>query len=149
MGLSELTLHHIGVVTRSIKKELPVFALLGYRGISGIFTEPGQKVRGMFIGAPGQPTLELLENAGTPGPLDASLRRGVKFYHFAYSVPDVEAELGNLLASCRAKVVIPVTRSEYFHKLCFVMLPNMMLVEFVEPRRMHDGLSFPLDFTMV
>ena len=146
-ALPDLTLHHIGVVTRSIKEELPVFGLLGYRGVSGIFTEPGQKVRGMFIGAPGQPTLELLENAGSTGPLDSPLRRGIKFYHFAYAVPDVEAELANVLATCRARVVVPVTRSDYFNKLCFVMLPNMLLVEFVETRRTNDGLSFPLDFS--
>lgn len=124
-------LHHIGVATRGIERELPLFELLGYRKASDIGIEPGQKVRALFIAAPGQPTLELLENLEATGPLDVPLAQGIKFYHFAYTVPDVDAALERALAA-RAKIVVPVCPAVHFRRLCFVMFPNMMLVEFVE-----------------
>ncbi len=128
----DFPLHHIGVATQGIEKELRVFEQLGYRAQSAPFVDEQQKVRGLFIAAPGCPTLELLEHTGTSGPLDLWLKKGVKFYHFSYHVPDIEQALGMVLGIEHAKVVVPVTSATYFKKICFVMLPNMLLVELVE-----------------
>ena len=137
-------LHHIGVVTRGIDKELPFFESLGYQSVSSVFTEPGQKVRGLFIAAPGQPTLELLENLGPSGPLDTPLARGIKLYHFAYATDDIEAALAAITADGRAKIISPLTGGAYFSRLCFVMLPNMMLIELVEmPGHHHPDNETP------
>ena len=139
-ALPEFSLHHIGVVTRGIEEELPIFEMLGYCKTSEIFIEPGQKVRGLFIAAPGQPVLELLENMENGGPLAGALAKGIKFYHFAYAVPDVDKALERLLALCRAKVIVPANEGVYFKRICFVMLPNMMLVELIEPRQTDSGM---------
>lgn len=128
----DFPLHHIGVATHGIEKELRVFEGLGYRAASAPFVDEGQKIRGLFITTPGCPTLELLEHTGSSGPLDLWLKKGVKFYHFSYEVPDMEEALGMVLRLERAKVVVPVTTATYFHKICFVMLPNMLLVELVQ-----------------
>ena len=57
----KLKLHHIGVATRNIEKELEVFSRLGYRKCSEIFEDEIQHMRGIFITAPNQPCLELIE----------------------------------------------------------------------------------------
>lgn len=128
----DLVLHHIGVATRSIERELPYFEALGYRAASGVFTEPEQKVRGMFIAATGQPALELLENLEESGPLDAPLTRGVKLYHFAYQVENIEKDMKRIMTHTGDKVIVPAMRGAYFQRICFVMLRNMMLIELVE-----------------
>lgn len=130
--MRDLKLHHIGVATRSIAKELTVFEALGYKKCSEAFVDPGQKIRGQFIAAPGQPMLELLENTESTGPLDSCLKNGIKFYHFSYVVEAIEPVLETLVREQRAKVVVPVTAAAYFQRICFVMLPNMLLVELVE-----------------
>lgn len=131
--LPELTLHHLGVATRSIARELPYYEALGYVARSAIFTDERQGIRGLFIEAAGQPTLELLENLGPSGPLDDCLTRGIKVYHFAYEARDIEAAAAALTAEAGARVVVPVTGASYFSKICFLMLPNMLLVELVQP----------------
>ena len=130
--MHNLKLHHIGVATRSIARELPVFQALGYQKCSEAFVDPGQKIRGLFIAAPNQPMLELLENTEASGPLDSCLKNGIKFYHFSYVVEAIEPVLEALVREQRAKVVVPVTTAVYFQRICFVMLPNMMLIELVE-----------------
>ena len=133
--LNGLTLHHLGVATRSIERELPCYEALGYRAVSDPFTDAGQGIRGLFVKAQGQPTLELLENLGPSGPLDDCLARGIKIYHFSYETTDIDAALKALAERTGAKVIVPVTEASYFHRVCFVMLPNMLLVELVqEPR---------------
>ena len=130
--MHEFPLHHIGVATHGIDREFPVFEALGYRKVSEIFSDPVQKIRGLFITAPGQPPLELLENLYEHGPLDVPLERGIKLYHFAYAVDNLEQALEKLLRLERAKIVSPVTPASMFKRVCFVMLPNMMLVELLE-----------------
>lgn len=130
----DFPLHHIGVATHNIEKEFRVFQNLGYSKCSDVFIDPVQKIKGLFIVAPGQPTLELLENLEETGPLGSCLKNGIKFYHFAYLVDDIEHVSNDLIASESAKMIIPITAASYFSKICFFMFPNMLLVEFVQSR---------------
>ncbi len=130
--MNNLRLHHIGVATRGIARELPGFEALGYKPDGDYFTDQTQKIRGLFISAPGQPVLELLENLHTSGPLDSCLAKGIKFYHFAYATDNIERSRDELAAKHGAKVIVPVTAAEYFKKVCFLMLPNMMMIELVQ-----------------
>lgn len=130
--LEGLRFHHIGVATRGIEKELPEFERLGYTALSSVFSDKTMRIRGLMLAAPGQPTLELLENMDEGGPLDVPLKRGIKFYHFAYEAEDIEKTVRDLLEDGRAKLVYPVSGAEYFRRVCFLMLPNMALIELVE-----------------
>lgn len=124
--------HHIGVATRQIEKELPLYLLLGYEKEGSIFEDDLQGVRGIFLTAEGQPRLELLENLPGCHTLDTPLRQNQKLYHAAYCVEDIEQAM-NLLIRNRAKVISPLKKSAYFGKrICFLMLPNMMMLELVE-----------------
>lgn len=128
----DLVLHHLGVATRSIEKELPCYQALGYTAGSEPFIDEKQGIRGLFISAPGQPSLELLENLGPSGPLDDCLSRGMKVYHFAYETKDIESSAQALVKGSGARIIVPPTEARYFRKICFLMLPNMLLVELVQ-----------------
>ncbi len=129
--MNNLKLHHIGVATRNIKKEFEVFKVIGYRQTSDIFIDEIQKIKGIFIEAQNQPRLELLENLHNEGPLTSYLKKGNKFYHFAYETENIEKDFYEFV-SLGAIPVVKITNATYFKKICFFMMKNMMLVELVE-----------------
>ena len=60
------------------------------------------------------------------------IESGNKMYHFAYTVSDIEKAL-NVFIKAKAKVVSPLKQSTYFGKrICFLLLPNMYMIELVE-----------------
>ena len=131
-AFGEWTFHHIGVATKSIEKELPVYTLMGYEKLGEVFEDPAQGIRGLFLTAKDQPCLELLENLPDSHTLDKPLENGQKFYHTAYYVGDIEAAM-EVFRKNRAKVISPLKESVYFGKrICFMMLPNMQLIELLE-----------------
>lgn len=127
-----ISFHHVGVATKSILKELPQYLLLGYEKEGEMFEDPQQGIRGLFLTAPGQPRLELLENLEGSHTLDRQLEQGQKLYHTGYYVGDIESAEAILRAN-RARVISPMKPSVYFGKrICFMMLPNMMMIELME-----------------
>ena len=133
--MSELKLHHIGVATRNINKDFKVFKTLGYSACSETFEDSIQRIRGLFICSDGQPCLELLEGLDDNSPLNSHLLKGNKFYHIAYETSDIENDLKEFVEVKKAKVIVPITPAKYFEKICFMVLPNMMIVELVQCRR--------------
>lgn len=130
--LGEFSFHHIGVATREIEKELPLYTLMGYKKESDIFEDQAQGIRGLFLIAKDQPRLELLENLAGSHTLDEPLKQGQKFYHTAYYVQYIEKAI-EVFSHNRAKIISPLKQSAYFGKrICFFMLPNMSLIELIE-----------------
>lgn len=124
--------HHIGVACRDIEKEFPMFSLLGYTRESAVFEDELQGVKGFFITAPEQPRLELMQDINGSGTLAPHIKNGNKMYHFAYTVSDIE-KASEVLQRARGRVISPLKQSAYFGKrICFIMLPNMYLIELIE-----------------
>ena len=92
-----------------------------------------QKIKGMFIKAENQPCLELLENISEDGPLTNYLKKGNKFYHFAYITTNIEKSMADFMSQ-GAIPVVKITKATYFEKICFLMMKNMMLIELVEAK---------------
>lgn len=131
-AIGDMEFHHIGVAVKSIEKEFPVYALLGYEKERDVFEDHAQGIRGLFITAAGQPRLELLENLEGSHTLDKQLENGQKFYHAAYYVKNIEVAAG-MYQKNRAKMISPLKESAYFGKrICFLMLPNMQMIELLE-----------------
>ena len=124
--------HHLGYATRGIDRERRVFENLGYRIEGETFVDPAQGVTGCFLVGAG-PRIELLENSPGEETLTAWLNAGVKVYHFAYRVPDIEAAI-DWARSKRGKVTVSPVAAVAFGgaKICFVMFPNGFLIEFIE-----------------
>lgn len=127
-----LKFHHIGVATKNIEKEYQILKKLGYKKCSDYFEDPIQKIRGLFIECKNQPRLELIEGIGNENPIKLHLSRGNKFYHFAYEVSNINEVYNFFLENYQAKTLVPITDATYFKKICFVLLPNMMIIELVQ-----------------
>ena len=124
--------HHIGVAVKDIEKELLTFSLLGYFKEGDIFEDPQQGIKGLFLTAKNQPRLELLADINESGTVAPHIKNGNKMYHFAYVVSDIEKAM-EVLKKSRAQIISPLKQSTYFGKrICFLMLPNMYLIELVE-----------------
>ena len=135
--LEELKFHHIGVACKNIEKEFSYFSTLGYKASDKIFIDEIQKIKGLFIEAPNQPRLELLENLTPDGPLTNFLAKGNKFYHLAYETLNIEEDAKKLCAQ-GAIIIKPSVPATYFNKVCFLMLKNMLMIELVEKKITHS-----------
>jgi catechol 2,3-dioxygenase-like lactoylglutathione lyase family enzyme len=128
----ELTFHHIGVACRDLDKDAQTYALLGYSPEGDDFVDERQGIRGRFIVGPG-PRLELLVALPGSTVLEPWLRKGVKYYHEAFLVPELRDGLEELGTAGGKVVVEPVPAVAFDgREIAFVMLPNMTLVELVQ-----------------
>jgi len=121
-----LPLHHIGVATHDVAREERILSALGYVPCSEMFSDQTQGIRGRFMSASGQPTLELLENFNEKqmenGRLSGFLKRGIKIYHFAYATCSIETDTERLQREYKAKIIMPVMGAIFLKKsqLCHV-----------------------------
>jgi hypothetical protein len=79
------------------------------------------------------PRLELLVALPGSTVLEPWLRKGVKYYHEAFFVPDLGRGIDELCANGGKVVVEPVPAVAFDNReIAFVMLPNVTLVELVQ-----------------
>jgi methylmalonyl-CoA/ethylmalonyl-CoA epimerase len=124
--------HHIGCATQSIEREYSFFSSLGYASEDKDFSDEIQGIRGCFLVGAG-PRVELLENLPGSRTLTPWLNAGIKFYHFAYFVTDIDVALIWARKSKGRVVVLPVPAVAFGGRLIsFVMFRNGMLVELIE-----------------
>ena len=124
--------HHIGCATKSIEKEFIIFSSLGYVSEGDDFLDEVQGNRGRFLVGAG-PRLELLENLPKSQTLNSWLNSGIKFYHFAYFVPSIDAALVWARSQRAYITVMPVPAVAFGGKLiCFVMFRNGLFLELIE-----------------
>jgi methylmalonyl-CoA/ethylmalonyl-CoA epimerase len=133
LGGLELTFHHVGVACRDLDRETGPLLAMGYRVEGDDFIDPVQGVRGRFLGGQ-SPRLELLTPLPGSAVLEPWLKARVKFYHLAYETPTLEAAVSRAIAG-NAKLVVGPVRSVAFEgrRIAFVMLQNMIMVEFIGP----------------
>ena len=132
--MSGLAFHHLGVACRNLDAEARVLAVLGYAQEGEEFVDPIQGIRGRFLTGPG-PRLEILVALGDSQVLAPWLRSGVKIYHQAFEVDVLESSIAKL-ESQRGKLMSAPVPAVAFggRRICFVMMPNLMLVELIESR---------------
>jgi methylmalonyl-CoA/ethylmalonyl-CoA epimerase len=128
----DLSFHHLGIACERVEAEAETWSLLGYRAEGGPFEDPGQGIRGAFMVGPG-PRLELLEPTPGSDTLAPWLKRRIKVYHSGYMAAKFDETLARLCASGAAMAREPM-HSVYFQgRIAFLMLPNMSLIELIEP----------------
>lgn len=132
--LGDFNFHHIGFATSDINKELEVFKFLGYAKEGDEFTDPIQGIKGQFITHKNQPRIELLENIEGSNVLSKWLDSGIKMYHLAYKVPDLNKAV-SFFKSKRSFLISPPKYSIFFDDLvCFLVLPNRLLIELIQSK---------------
>ncbi len=129
---SEWQFHHLGYASQSIESEVRHFEFLGYRIEGQPFSDPAQGISGCFMTGAG-PRIELLENLPGSDTLTPWLKAGIKIYHTAYVVPDINTAL-ETVAQQRARIVTEPIPAVAFNnrQIAFAMLRNKLLVEFIQ-----------------
>ena len=124
--------HHVGYATTSLSRERDFFAFLGYRQEGDSFSDQCQGVSGCFLTGPG-PRIELLENLPGLETLTPWLNAGIKMYHFAYFVEDLDAALAWAKTKRARVTVAPVPAVAFSGRhISFVIFRNGLMLEFIE-----------------
>jgi methylmalonyl-CoA/ethylmalonyl-CoA epimerase len=126
--------HHIGYATKSLAREIDMFAFLGYHQEGELFEDPVQGVTGCFLVGNG-PRIELLENLQGSSTLTPWQNAGIKMYHFAYMVANLEEALDWALKQ-RARITVKPVPAVAFggRRISFVMFRNGLMLEFIESK---------------
>jgi methylmalonyl-CoA/ethylmalonyl-CoA epimerase len=141
------TFHHLGWACKDLATETAVLAALGYSPEGPVFTDEHQGVSGRFLVGTG-PRIELLTNLPGSSVLTPWLSRGVKVYHQAYVVEDLEPAISSM-QNQRARLMKPPAPAPAFddRRVCFVVLPPDILVELVERGADDGGALFRTPYT--
>lgn len=124
--------HHIGYATTSLTREREFFEHLGYVQEGCDFIDSEQGVRGCFLQGPG-PRLELLENLPNSDTLTPWLNAGIKMYHFAYEVADLDKAMNWARLHRGRMTVAPVSATAFDgRRICFFAFRQGPMLEFVE-----------------
>jgi len=88
----------------------------------------------VFIVAKNQPRLELLENLPESRTMESWLKKGIKFYHYAYLVDDIDESIVLYTNRFRGKLISPKKPSVAFglRNICFIMFANGFVIELIE-----------------
>jgi methylmalonyl-CoA/ethylmalonyl-CoA epimerase len=134
--MSFLEFHHLGLACRTFAAEQKALESVGYQMEGPLYDDPGLGIQCRFLISPEAkeaPRLELIVALPGSTVLDPWLQQGIKIYHMAFQTADLNQEIERLKAS-RAKVIIPPTPAVAFggKRVSFVMLPNLLLSEFIE-----------------
>jgi len=124
--------HHIGYATASVEAEQGFFSFLGYQQEGLKFVDPVQGITGCFLTGPG-PRIELLENLPGSTTLSPWLAAGVRMYHIAAEVDNLQDGL-DWARRERGKVIVPPVPAVAFggRRISFVAFRNGMILELIE-----------------
>jgi hypothetical protein len=126
------TFHHLGIACKSIEREEAAYATMGYVLEGERFSDPLQGVRGSFMTG-GGPRIELLENLPDSTTLTPWLAKNIRIYHMAHLADDFDAEVEVALRAGWKMMRAPLPAVAFGGaRVCFLMMPNMQLVELIE-----------------
>ncbi len=128
----ERIFHHLGYATTSLSREQEFFENLGYKQEGCDFIDTQQGVRGCFLQGPG-PRLELLENLPGSETLTPWLNAGIRMYHLAYLVVDLDKAMA-WARRHRGRMTVPPVPATAFdgRRICFFAFRHGPMLEFVE-----------------
>lgn len=131
------TFHHLGVACRNLDQEFEVWKALGYEAEGPDFEDPVQRVRGRFLTGPG-PRLELLVALTPDSPVEAMVRRGIKFYHQAFETSAFDEAVAALKQANYKLATGPVPAVAFEERrIAFFFLPQLNLIELIEGRQIR------------
>lgn len=128
-----LTFHHTGIAVDSIDEALVSYrALVSADKISEIYIVSSQKVRVCFIETAPGVFLELVEPLTEESSIFRLRKKGISFYHIAFTTPVLEASVKQLEDASYKPM--EYFHSEAFHgKRCiFLFSPDAHLIELIE-----------------
>ena len=86
----DMELDHLGIIVRSIEREIPVYVSMGYEVEGEIFQDDNQMMRGLFLKSPHSARVELIEDLSESRSLTKILGTQCgKIYHMAFKVKNL------------------------------------------------------------
>lgn len=134
-----MKLHHIGIASKNITKDIPFFTTLGYTMKDSLRINTSANIKVQFMSAKGQPDIELVENLEKgEGPMTSHLQAKRKIFHFAYEVENIEETAQELMEKHGGFYLVPVQRTDdtesEIEAWCYLTFRNMMIIELVQVR---------------
>ena len=123
--------HHIGFLTKNIKKTLKDFLPLKYKSISRIINDKKFRVKILFI-KNGNNTIELVNPYKTNFGLNKLIKKENYSYHFAYVTKSFERDMNRLRK--KFKLIVNPTPALAFKgkKVCFLKMKNNFIIELIQ-----------------
>ena len=129
--LDDLVFHHVGIACERIENEIPQYELIGFRREGAIFEDSRQVIRGLFMKA-GAMQIELIEPLRPESPVCTFLSRGIQMYHQAFLSHNLRAAVRTLVD--KGSVIVSHPKPAVAcggRQVCFLLLPNRMLIEVI------------------
>ncbi len=129
-----MRLHHIGLVVSDLETQIERLRdLLGAELLGETMEDPLQGVKIAFVSTGADVTIELLQPTSDASPVARFLQEGGGLNHLCYSVPDLDAALGELRAK-GCLVVSPPKPAVALsgRRVSFLYTRDRQLIELVE-----------------
>lgn len=129
-------LHHIGIASKNIDKDIGFFSLFGYTPDGEKRADASSEIQVQFLKADGQPDLELVANLNQEGPVSPHLQAKRKIFHFAYISDDINADAEKMIRENGGMFLVPITYVDEDNTdiaaWCYLAFRNSMIVELVQ-----------------
>lgn len=132
MMFGKFEFHHIGLATSDFDREFKAMQTLGYCTESPEFRDDAQGIYGRFLTSSNMPRMELLRNTENSSTLDSMLNNHIKMYHFGYIVEKFDVAVDAMLKRGAVMIREPMTSVYFGKRICFLLLPNMFMIELIE-----------------
>lgn len=129
-------LHHLGVASRNIGKDVAFYGLLGYTPAGEPREDTAAGIRVQFLSAEGQPDIELVQNLEKDGPVTPHLQARRKVFHVAYETDDIAGDAQRLVDEQGGVWLVPITGSDApeMSAWCYLACRNTLILELVQTR---------------
>ena len=123
--------HHIGFLTKNLKKSLKDFLSLKYKSSGKIIDDKKFRVQILFI-KKGHNTIELVKPYKINFGLNKLIKKENYSYHFAYISKSFEKDLKKLRKKFR--IIVNPTPAIAFKgkKVCFLKMKNNFIIELIQ-----------------
>lgn len=130
---------HVGVAVPSLGQTTEMFAsLLGYKVVSGPFSDPIQKVEVVFLAKSEKDVaeIELVAPLSEDSPIQSMLKKGGGgAYHLCFETSDMEGALNHAKINGCIIVALPVPAVAYRgRRIAWIYTRSRQLVELVEAK---------------
>jgi len=129
-----MRLLHVGVVVHSISDALDQHReIWAVTRVDGPYHDPSQCVNVAFAHSEGPVSIELIEPAGQPSPVDNFLKRGGGLAHLCFEVDDLDHQIAQARQAGAVIASAPKPAAAFGgRRIAFVRTPGRMLIEYVE-----------------
>ena len=130
--IANLTLHHIGLVTKDINNSISFFRRINYQE-SDIYIDHIQNVKIALLTATNSTTIELVEPLSITSPVTSLLKKnGNTPYHLCYETENIEETIIKFRKLNFIKLFNPVPAVAFQGKLiCYLYNSNVGLIELI------------------